>query len=382
MKAFNVLSDPTVGQLLSLVRASLWNEAADSRPFADNNADWDTIGRLAMLQTVGPLAVKGATTLPAHLLPPKEWQLKGYALTERNRRTHRLLDSCVAETFTRLEDAGFSPVLLKGQAYARAYPDPALRQCGDIDIYVGPDAYRAAAEAAERLGWGNGGKFSPYAKHYNCSIRGVEVELHRVAARLSSLTADRRFHQWSECELASGVHLEIGGKEVAVPSPLFDVVFVFLHMFHHFFYGGVGLRQVCDWTMLLHTHAATIDSDELGSLLKSFGLLRAWRLFTSIAVDFLGLPEEECPLYSPEYGHKAGMILPFIIREGNFGRGLPKKKERQRPYLLRKVHSFLSYPTRLYTKFRIDPVTVMRYHFGFMVRGVQQVLADLKTNFE
>ncbi|MDE6693877.1 MAG: hypothetical protein K2K05_10875 [Muribaculaceae bacterium] len=39
------VSDHTVGQLLSLVRASLWNEDADCRPFADNNADWDAIGR-------------------------------------------------------------------------------------------------------------------------------------------------------------------------------------------------------------------------------------------------------------------------------------------------------------------------------------------------
>lgn len=159
---------PTVSRLLSLVRASLWQVPADTAPFTGAPADWNDIGALARLQTVAPLAVEGAMTLPPHLQPPKEWLLKGLSLVERNKRTHLLLDSCVAETFTRLAEAGITPVLLKGLAYARAYPKPTLRQCGDIDIYVGEDSYHRAYEASRRYGWESPYKFLPGEKHYAC----------------------------------------------------------------------------------------------------------------------------------------------------------------------------------------------------------------------
>lgn len=373
---------PTVRQLLALVRASLWRTPADTSAFTSGPVNWDTIGTLAMLQTVGPLVVEGATRLPSDLRPPKEWLYKGLAMVERNRHTHLLLDDCVAETFSLLNGAGIRPVLLKGQAYARAYPDPTLRQCGDIDIYVGPDSYRAAYEAAREYGWGTDGKFSSKAKHYGCSLNGVKIELHRDAARLSSSRANKQFCQWGSGQLQSGHRfINIGGGEAALPTPMFDLVFVFAHMFHHFVSGGVGLRQVCDWTMLLHLHAAAIDRDELGRLLKDLRLLNAWRMFTPIAVDQLGLPLEECPFFSPEYRRKAAKAFSFIIREGNFGRGAGKGPKRPKFYLLRKAHSFFYYPSRLYAKFPLLPGTILRYHAGFIRTGAGAVHSDLKNLF-
>lgn len=375
------LSDPSVRQFLSLVRASLWQTPADCLPFTGNDADWNEIGRLSMIQTVGALAVDGATTLPPHLLPPKEWLRKGYALVEMTRRTHQLLDNCVAETFSTLNETGLNPVLLKGQAYARAYPNPTMRQCGDIDIYVGPDGYRRAYEAACLAGWESKDKFTPTAKHYGCSMCGVKIELHRTAGQLASRKAENRFTQWSTGQLTAGRNtIHIGDKAVSVPTPLFDVVFVFLHLFHHFINGGVGLRQVCDWTMLLHSHSRDIDRQELRRLLKAFGLLKAWQLFTPISVDRLGLPPEECPFYSPRYRRKAGMILSFIIQEGNFGRGKQKKSKRPKGYIAGKAYSFLHYSTRLYSKFRIDPATILRQHIGFMRNGIRQAISDMIKN--
>lgn len=376
MKSDSACSPP-VRQLLSLVKSALWQTPADAQPFTDYAADWKSIGNLAMVQTVGALAVKGAMTLPPALRPPKEWLHKGYALIELNRRTHNLLDSCVAEAFTFLSDAGLNPVLLKGQAYARAYPDTILRQCGDIDIYVGAESYRKAYEASLLAGWESVGKFTPTEKHYGCTLRGVKIELHRAAAQLMSPSADRRFRKWSAGELIAGRHsLSIGGEDVAVPTPLFDVVFVFMHLFRHFITSGVGLRHLCDWTMILHAHSHEIDREELARLLKDFGMLKAWRLFTPIAVDHLGLPPDECPLYSPRCRHKADMILTFIIREGNFGRGISPASGRPKGYFRGKAFSFLHKSSRLYSKFRIYPRYVLRHHLEFIRIGFRTVLYD------
>jgi hypothetical protein len=49
-------------------------------------------------------------------------------------------------------DAGIEPVLIKGWAVARAYPERGLRHYRDVDLCVAPDRYQAANELLESLG--------------------------------------------------------------------------------------------------------------------------------------------------------------------------------------------------------------------------------------
>jgi hypothetical protein len=56
-------------------------------------------------------------------------------------------ESRLPEAFARLRAAGIEPVLGKGWAVARHYPESGLRPYGDIDLFVLPDGYAAAAAA-------------------------------------------------------------------------------------------------------------------------------------------------------------------------------------------------------------------------------------------
>lgn len=38
-----------------------------------------------------------------------------------------------------------------------------------------------------------------------------------------------------------------------------DVVYVFAHILQHFFKGGIGLRQICDWCRLLYTYRDSLN---------------------------------------------------------------------------------------------------------------------------
>ena len=53
----------------------------------------------------------------------------------------------IKRVFTALRSAGVEPILIKGWAAARLYPEVGLRPCGDIDLCVHPAQY-ATAEAA------------------------------------------------------------------------------------------------------------------------------------------------------------------------------------------------------------------------------------------
>lgn len=365
-------------QLMSLVRQSLWSIPVERNLYIDFPVGWDAIGRMAMEQTVGILVFEAALSLPEDLLPPKEWIRKAYAIIERNRRTHSLLDQCVVEVVSKLKGVGIEPLLLKGQAYARAYPSPTFRQCGDIDIYVGNENYYTAYQAVNRFGWECEKKFIDEAKHYGCKLNGVRIELHRLAGILPTYDANRKFQDWSRKQLSlNQTVIEIGGKMISVPSPIFTVIFVFMHMYLHFLNGGIGLRHVCDWIMLLHAFHKEIDLNELKKLLKEFRLLRGWCLFTPIAVDYLGLPKSECPFYTDQYSKQSHLILSSILKEGNFGRASRDKSKRPEGYLAGKIHSFRMNSIRLKSKVKIDPHIILLSYNSYILRGLKRVLEDL-----
>ena len=365
-------------QLLALVKASLWQKPVDELLFSKYTTDWSEIGKLALQQTVGILAFEAAFTLPSDLRPPKEWIQKAFSFIEANRRTHLLIDGCVAEAVSRFRDKGIPSVLLKGQAYARVYPRPEMRQCGDIDLYVGEIHCLQAYEAVKELGWRREERFFPKAKHYGCWLRGIRIELHRIAGLLPSRSADRRFQQWSQLQLRdSRACLMFGEEKVFVPTPVFDVVFVFMHLYLHFLNGGIGLRHLCDWTMLMHAHAKDIDLFGLERILKEFRLLRAWRMFTPIAVDHLGLPPEECPFYSPKAQGEAERILSFVMKEGNFGKTRLPDSVRPSGYFAGKLYSFKRHSACVRSKFRIDPHTISRTYCSYLIKGFTRVIKDL-----
>lgn len=369
---------PYAHHLLALVRASLWQLPADESWFSNNAVDWWKISQLALEQTVGILAFEAALSLPPNLRPPDEWKQKAFSFIERNRRTHMLIDGCVGESVSKLRDEGINAVLLKGQAYARFYPRPDMRQCGDIDLYVGENDYLPAYKAIKKFGWKSEEKILPKAKHYGSQLRGIRIELHRIAGQLPSRHADREFQQWSRTQLKeSSENLIIGGEKVKVPTPVFDVVFVFMHLYHHFLNGGIGLRHICDWTLLLHTHSMNLKTEDLEKLLNKFHLMMGWKIFAPIAVEHLGLSSSECPFYSSKNRDEAGRVLSLILEEGNFGRTKHKVSIRPDGYLAGKLYSFRRQSTHIHSKFRIDPHTISRKYFSFIINGLAHIIKDI-----
>lgn len=379
----NPISSASVRQLLSLVRASLWQTGIDLKPFRNMAVDWDEIGNLSIQQTVGALAINAALSLPEGLCPPIEWANKGQAILRRIRLSNLLLDSCVVEVAAKLKEGNVPFILLKGQAFARAYPDATLRQCGDIDLYVGKDNFLRAIKLSLQEGWSPKENDAMSDKHYGCKLKGVLIELHRIAGQLPGRQSDMKFQQWSRRMLSGSQNVVvIEGENIPAPPPLFNVIFVFMHLYLHFINGGIGLRHVCDWVMLLHNHYNDIDVEELKKLLNDFGLSRAWRSFTPVAVKYLGLPEKECPLYSPEYIDKARKILSLIIDEGNFGFLRHKTIRRPKGYLAGKTYSFFLVSGLLMRKFQIDPTTAATIYRRYIYNGIGKVFSDITKKKE
>lgn len=277
---------------------------------------------LSKKHTVTGIIIDSIQYLPESLRPTGEIATKMNRFALRLIQSNLILCKTAARLVTDLKEKGINGVLLKGLGIASYYRDPQMRQSGDIDFYVGKRQYDKAVGICSRKSVGDKNKCYADKKHFSLYINSVEVELHRLAAIMYSPVRNRRFQEWIVGELEDPcTHrvLRLGNTDVSLPSYDFDALFIFYHAWFHFITGGIGLRQLCDWSMLFHSHGTEIDHERLKNNLRNFGLTKGWKLFACIAVNHLGVPENRIPLYDPGYSTKAEKIMEEIIDGGNFG---------------------------------------------------------------
>ena len=57
------------------------------------------------------------------------------------------------------------------------------------------------------------------------------------------------------------------------------------------------MRQLCDWCRLLYTYRESLNHGLLESWIRKSGLMKEWRAFGTLAVNWLGMPETAMPFY-------------------------------------------------------------------------------------
>lgn len=361
--------------LLGLVRSALWGVPAEGLP---DRIDWNMVFKLAKQQTLVGLLADAVQMLPDGKKPDANslTQLRAYIL--KNLQAHMLITKRLAATTELLRSEGIQPVLFKGHGLAMNYPDPMSRQCGDIDLYVGKSMYEKAVEVCLR-NFGEGEHDSESLKHYHFDNQGVSVELHRIAENIPGICANRRYQAWTvdNLERSDLRQVDIEGVSVNLPPYGFDAIYVMNHAWHHFVTGGIGLRQICDWTMYIHRFHDRLDPVKLESDLKAFGLLKVWHMFAWIAVNRLGLPADECPLYEGRYSDDAENMLSVVWTDGNFGRYSERRSKRPEGYSSGKLHSLIVTTKRYFRIIPVYPSHILRAWLLYFVTGIYHYIKGL-----
>ena len=83
-------------------------------------------------------------------------------------------------------------------------------------------------------------------------------------------------------------YVAVEGTEIPTLSPTLHTLYVFLHLYHHLLELGIGLRQFCDWAVMLHDCKENIDQEQLRQHLGMLGMLKAYRACGSILTEYLG----------------------------------------------------------------------------------------------
>lgn len=91
--------------------------------------------------------------------------------------------------------------------------------------------------------------------HIGLTVNGITVELHSTPSFMANFVYNRRLQRWlkqnvdEQCNIIVALPNDAG--LVAVPTHSFNVVYQFYHLYPHYFYEGVGLRQVVDYYFVL-----------------------------------------------------------------------------------------------------------------------------------
>jgi hypothetical protein len=322
------------------VRAGLWEKAVRLSPYGD--IDFSEVQKLAEEQSVIGLIAAGLEHVEDHKPAKKEaFQFIGQALRLEQRNSS--MNAFIGELVDKMRAVGIYTLLVKGQGLAQCYERPLWRSCGDIDFFLCDDNYEkakdflipfAASVEHEEL----------VSKHLGMTINPWVVELHGSLRCGLSRRMDKGIDDIKDDAFYGGnVRCWMNdGTQVFMLSPEDDAIYVFTHILNHFYRGGIGIRQICDWCRLLWTYRTELDLRALKQRIKQMGLMTSWRAFGAFAVEYLGMPVEAMPLYSSDnkWKNKAGRICSFIIEVGNFGCNRDFSYYQKYPFFIRKTISF------------------------------------------
>lgn len=370
-------------QFFELLRAGLWGRNADAGMFK-GQVDWKQVLHAASSQTVLIIVADGIETLPKELWPSKDTMLKLMMMRIKTRQMHQLLNSTLNEITTALTAEGIPSILLKGQGVAQNYIRPESRSCGDIDLYVGMENFMEACRVVGKISSTpvEEGIDSPH--HMHMKMNGVEIEVHKKADYMPSERSDRSLQEWTaellDDNFRSGnlPHWDNDGTSISLAPETFDAFFIFHHMVRHMTTAGVGMRQLCDWSMYLHRHHDKVDTAVLQAKLKEYKLEQVWNEFGKLAVVHLGLPASSLPL-CPEVleSGKTEKIIRQIMISGNFGHhdtvNKLHKSVKEQGYMKKKWRDFRFQSSRLIRLLSIFPEYIISYAWGWITGGISRV---------
>lgn len=363
--------------LYSIIRNSLWGSAIE---LPEDFNQWGPIVKLARTQAL--MGIVGDVLLTRREIRdtlPQKFVEKLQDIPMTNVGMHSQMNMTLQLLVLTLRKAGIEPVLLKGQGLSRYYPTPELRQCGDIDIYVGEDNYEKAYEAILPIVSEIDDKSKIWNwMHFDAKIGAVMIEVHQKADYMSSPRADKIYREFMLNGLSKDLcPLRFGDVDVMTPNDTYNAFYVFYHLWRHFSTSGVGLRQFCDWACFLHTHVGKLDLLYLKKMLDDLGFMKPWQVFGCFLVKDLGLPEDEFPFYNKKYIGKVDRVREYVMTDGNFGVNVAAGREKSRGYLHGKWVSFKYHILRFFRMFAIFPKHTM-LRFWYMLRdGIAKVFEDM-----
>jgi hypothetical protein len=323
--------------------------------------DWQTVYRIANQQAVLGIIFtaiekekqnNGTAFLPMELF--YEWMGSVLQTEAQNNRLNN-----AAEYLTKIfQNSGFRSCVLKGQGIARLYPLPERRMPGDIDLWV-EGVRNKVLSFLEENSFGIG---HVVIHHVDAQIiDGIISEIHfkpvyacnpYLHYRLQKFfkkNADAQFSNYDE---------ELGFSN---PTLSFNAVYILSHIYMHFLYEGIGLRQIVDYYyVLIHLSPSELELARMN--IKKVGLYKFAGAITYILEEICGM--DSSLLVAKTDKKRGSLLLDEIMKSGNFGKFDDRLSGRDEKDLINFNLVALKRQLRFFRYYPIDVLSIPFFKVG------------------
>lgn len=279
--------------------------------------EWKEIYTLAKQQTLVGILFSAIEKLPKEQRPPKPILLKWFAAMEIIQEKNKKVNQDAAKMCEVIRKDGLRCVVLKGQGIATYYPDPSLRQCGDIDLWIEGGSKKVINYLRTQSKVWN--IFYTHAE-YNAPV-STEVEVHHHPTYLYNPIYLKRLNQYFEKQnelFENYVDLPDGSGKIYVPTVEFNRYYILQHIYRHYFGEGIGLRQLLDYYYVILKEGTKESKQRTLNLFKRTGMSKFVGATMWVLQEVFGM-EDKYLLCAPH--EKAGkQLLDEVMIAGNFGK--------------------------------------------------------------
>lgn len=299
---------------LALTKVSVGE--AESLPYQPSEQEWKFLFCMANNHTIAGPLFAAIDKLPVGQRPPRKIFVDWLATTEKIKHDSRDANHNAIWASKKFYQAGFRNVILKGQGNAQLYPNPLLRQPGDVDVWL---------EGSREKIIGYVRKFFPHIRIQWVEMgfpikKGCCIEVHTIPSFMSNPFDNRRleryFREHAE-ELFSNPAIVTEEGEMRVPTTRVNMLFQLTHIYRHLFNEGIGLRQVMDYYYLLQQDEATQHLSETALMVKKLHMERFCKALMYVLQEVFGLQENR--MIFPPSPKEGKFLLSEILQAGNFG---------------------------------------------------------------
>ena len=361
---------------MALVKAGLWEKEVRLLPYGE--IDFNAIYKLAQEQSVVGLLAAGLEHVKDVKVPQAlALTIAGEVLQLEQR--NRAMNKFVADVVAKMREVGIYTLVIKGQGVAQCYERPLWRASGDVDFFLSEENFLLAREFLRPLVEDGFDPKGEDARNISATLDGWAIEQHSNQYTGLSAKIDRGLKDIHDSIFYEGnVRSWMDGKtQVFLPGVDEDVKIVFTHFLKHFYKGGLGLRQICDWCKLLWTYRDNLKKDLLEKRLRAMGLMTEWKAFAAYAVDYLGMPVEAMPLLNDNINHNANLrrkaerINAFVMEVGNMGHNRDNGFYGNKSFMRRKIGAFGRRIGDLCRHAMIFPLDSVRFFPSIILNGIK-----------
>lgn len=168
--------------------------------------------------------------------------------------------------YVALQEAGVTPIVVKGIICRNLYPQPDQRPSSDEDLLVPPAQFALCHQVLQQQGMRTEATSSQMETDYEISYRSetspLYIELHKqLFPPESEVYGD--WNRFFDAVFEDAVQETVEGIPVTTLAPTDHLFYLIAHALKHFLHSGFGIRQVCDIILYANIWGHRVDWERL-----------------------------------------------------------------------------------------------------------------------